>query len=81
MSNSIRTTWQHGHHNTAEISCQHCRGVIRHEPWCITSNQLVHYAYQIISDPAQLTAGDALILHSLGVRWDIKSPRVDLITR
>jgi hypothetical protein len=27
------------------------------------------YAYQIVADATKITAGDALILHSLGVAW------------
>jgi hypothetical protein len=33
---------------------------------------VVSYAYQIVADARNLTAGDALILHSLGVSWGAK---------
>jgi hypothetical protein len=57
----------------AQAACEHCKGVIRHERWCITYNSLVYYAYEIVTDPAKLTLGDLLILHSLGVTWGPKS--------
>lgn len=60
------------HHNCycAETACEHCAGVVRHEPWCITVNSLVYYAYQIVVEPSQLTLFDQLSLHSLGVTWE-----------
>ncbi len=69
MSNSIRTTWYHSNRYSADVACEHCAGIIRHEPWCITLSSNVHYAYQIVADPSKLSVGDALILHSLGVIW------------
>ena len=54
---------------TADSACGHCDGVIRHEPWCITQNASVQYAYQVVSQPTQLSAGDHLILHALGAAW------------
>lgn len=63
------TTIFHSNHYTAQSECEHCAGIIRHEPWCITVDPLVFYAYQIVAEPGKLTIGDALILHSLGVKW------------
>jgi hypothetical protein len=40
-----------------------------HEPWCMTLNAEISYAYKIVMDPTALTVGDALILHSLGAAW------------
>jgi hypothetical protein len=69
MSKASSTTWFHSNRYTAESSCEHCGGVLRHESWCITVDATVYYAYQIVLDPGKLTAGDALILHALGVTW------------
>jgi hypothetical protein len=59
----------HSNRYYAEAACEHCAGVIRHEPWCITRNQLVYYAYETALDPGKLTLSDQLILHALGVSW------------
>ena len=69
MSDTTETTRYHSNRYNAQAACEHCEGIIRHEPWCITLDPLVYYAYQIVADPSKLTAGDALILHSLGVTW------------
>jgi hypothetical protein len=58
--------------NSADSACGHCDGVICHEPWCITQNTSVQYAYQVISDPSCLSPGDHLVLHALGVAWTEK---------
>jgi hypothetical protein len=50
-------------------SCDHCAGVSAHEPWCITCNAVVRYAFEAASGPNHLTLGDELILHALGVEW------------
>jgi hypothetical protein len=57
-------------HSIRYSACEHCGGIIRHETWCIARDPVVYYAYQIVADPTMLTIGDALILHSLGVRWE-----------
>jgi hypothetical protein len=62
----------HSNRYNAQAACEHCEGIIRHEPWCITIHPAVFYAYQIVADPSKLTLGDALILHSLGVIWEGK---------
>ena len=59
----------HSNQYSADSACAHCEGVIRHEPWCITQNESVQYAYQAVSDPGQLSRGDHLILHALGAKW------------
>jgi hypothetical protein len=56
----------------SDSACGHCDGVIRHEPWCITESPSVQYAYQVVSDPSHLNAGDHLILHALGAAWTAK---------
>ena len=63
----------HSNRYNAQAACEHCEGIIRHEPWCITIDPAVFYAYQIVADPSKLTRGDALILHSLGVIWGGKA--------
>jgi hypothetical protein len=67
-----RATIFHSNRYHAQAACEHCEGVIRHEPWCITLHPLVFYAYQIVADPSKLSVGDAIILHSLGVIWGAK---------
>ena len=49
--------------------CNHCAGVASHEPWCITRNTLVRYAFGAASGGNHLTLGDELILHALGAEW------------
>jgi hypothetical protein len=62
----------HSNRYTADSACGHCHGAIRHEPWCITQNASVQYAYQALSDPSQLSPGDHLVLHALGAAWTPK---------
>jgi hypothetical protein len=57
---------------SANSVCGHCGGVLRLEPWCVTQNASVQYAYQLISDPSHLSLGDRLILHALGAAWTAK---------
>ena len=57
---------------SADSACGHCDGTIRHEPWCITQNASVQYAYQAVTDPGHLSPGDHLILHALGAAWTAK---------
>ena len=53
----------------ATTPCDHCLGIVDHEPWCVSRDPKVQYAYAIVSDPCVLTYRDSLILHSLGVTW------------
>lgn len=53
----------------AAAPCEHCEGVVRHEPWCITRNPNVMHAWESVMDPAKLSLHDQLILHALGVAW------------
>jgi hypothetical protein len=59
----------HSNQYNAESACGHCEGVVRHEPWCVTQNASVQYAYRALSDPGHLSTGDQLILHALGAAW------------
>lgn len=69
MSTPQASIWQHSNKYSADSACEHCQGVVRHEPWCITRNELVLYAYEAVIDASALTEGDNLILHALGVSW------------
>jgi len=69
MSGSARSVLFHSNRYSADSACEHCEGVVRHEPWCITQNTIVSYAYRAILDPSTLTVHDELILHALGVTW------------
>ena len=69
MADDTPTVWFHSNRYSEQVACEHCAGIIRHEPWCITANPLVNYAYEVVADPGKLTFGDALILHSLGAMW------------
>lgn len=53
----------------AQGVCEHCRGVNKHESWCVILDPKVSYARQIVNEASKLTFSDALILHSLGVTW------------
>jgi hypothetical protein len=66
----------HSNKYSADLACGHCDGVIRHEPWCITQNASVRYAYQVITDPTYLSLADHLILHALGVAWTVQKVRL-----
>jgi hypothetical protein len=66
----------HSNKYSADLACGHCDGVIRHEPWCITQNASVRYAYQVITDPTHLSLADHLILHALGVTWTAQKIRL-----
>ena len=55
--------------------CSHCAGVTTHEAWCGTHNVFVQYAFLAVLNN-DLTIGDTLILHALGVKWDRSLPDV-----
>lgn len=52
------TTWHHSNKYSAEDACEHCSGVVRHEPWCITRSPNVIYAYAAVLDADNLSEGD-----------------------
>ena len=62
--------WYHFNRYNALGACEHCQGIIHHEPWCMFVVPIVKYASEIVADRSKLTRGDALILHALGVTWD-----------
>jgi hypothetical protein len=63
------STWYHSNAYSADAACELCAGIIRHESWCITRNELVVYAYEAVLDASKLSLGDQLMLHALGVVW------------
>ena len=69
MSFSTPTKLYHGNRYSADKECEHCHGIIRHEPWCITRNAAVSNAYESVLNENKLTDHDRLILHALGVSW------------
>lgn len=73
MPTSDRSNWYHSNQYSADSACEHCLGIVRHEPWCITRNRIVSYAYAALLDSDKLTTEDELILHALGVTWTGKS--------
>ena len=58
----------------ASERCLHCECLTDHQPWCITQNPGVRYAFTVAVYPNLLTLQDSLILHALGVTWTKKSP-------
>jgi hypothetical protein len=62
-------SWYHSNQYNAQVACEHCGGVVRHEKWCITCDPVVQYAYSAVLEPEKLTLCDRLILHALGVSW------------
>ena len=49
----------HSNQYSADSACGHCEGVVRHEPWCVTQNAGVQYAYGRHTDSSR---GAALLL-------------------
>ena len=73
--NSAPTAFRfHSNRYSSDRTCEHCEGTIRHEPWCITNNELIRYAYQAVLNADTLSAGDHISLHALGVRWIPNTP-------
>ena len=66
---STTNPWIHSNRYSADAACEHCEGIVRHEPWCITRSSEVLYAFEAVLDADKLTMGDRLILHALGVAW------------
>ena len=69
MVTQSKAVWHHSNKYSADTACEHCDGVVRHEPWCITRSPEVLYAYGAVLQAERLTEGDKLILHALGVAW------------
>jgi hypothetical protein len=67
---------RHSNRYSADSACAHCDGVVHHESWCATQNANARYAFEVVLDPAQLSVGDEVNLHALGVVWTTVKPRV-----
>lgn len=70
LPDSSSVTWFHSNRYNAQAACEHCKGVVRHERWCVMVDPVVHYPYEVVLDAAKLTLADRLILHALGVAWE-----------
>jgi hypothetical protein len=66
--------------HSANPACSHCSGVNSHEPWCRAHNVFVEYAFLAVLNN-DLSIGDTLILHALGVKWDRSLPDVSRHSR
>ena len=60
---------RHSNRYSADSACAYCDGVVHHESLCATQNANAHYAFEAVLDPTQLSVGDELNLHALGVVW------------
>ena len=60
---------RHSNRYSADSACAYCDGVVHHESWCATQNANAYYAFEVVVNPTQLSAGDEVILHALGVVW------------
>ena len=74
MSIHQQVVSRHERKLVASKRCRHCECLTDHQPWCITQNPDVRYAFTITVYPNLLTLQDSLILHALGVTWAKKSP-------
>lgn len=73
MSARQQTESSHSDQYSESSICDHCAGATSHEPWCITCNAVVRYAFGAASGGGYLALGDELILHALGVEWSGKA--------
>ena len=71
--NNLNSSHQSGRYN-AGTACEHCQAIMDHEPWCVTKDPRVCYAYEIVAEASKMTLADTLILHSLGVVWAESRP-------
>lgn len=69
MSTRQQTESSRSNPDSTVAVCNHCAGVHSHEPWCVTCNAVVRYAFGLASEGGHPTLGDKLILHALGVEW------------
>ena len=74
MSIHQQVVSRHERKLVATKRCRHCECRTDHQPWCITQNPDVRYAFMITVYPNLLTIQDSLILHALGVTWAKKLP-------
>ena len=69
MSSIDGEAWLHSNQYSADKACEHCEGIIRHEPWCLTRSPIILYAYKAVLDAGKLAPGDHIQLHGMGVAW------------
>jgi hypothetical protein len=69
MSVENQLPLRHSNRYSADSACPYCDRVVRHESWCATQNANAYYAFEAVLDPTQLSVGDELSLHALGVVW------------
>jgi hypothetical protein len=62
---SKQSPLSHSNKYSADSACGHYEGVVRHEPWCVTQNASVQYAYRVISDPSHLSRRLACFRHCM----------------
>ena len=69
MSVENQLPLHHSNRYSADAACAYCDGVVHHESWCATQNANTYYAFEAVLDSTQLSVGDELSLHALGVVW------------
>ncbi len=52
MSDNSTTTFCHSNQYHAQAACEHCEGIVRHEPCCITLDPVVYYAMRSLPTQA-----------------------------
>ena len=52
-----------------DFTCARCGGFVLCESWCESVNARVSYARDVALHPNNLSFGDRILLHALGVRW------------
>lgn len=68
---NLADVWTHSNRYHAASACVNCEGIIRHENWCAAVNTNTEYAFLSILEPAVMLEADHIILHGLGVRWNM----------
>ena len=66
---------RHSNRYSADSACAYCDGVVHHESWCAPQNANAYYAFEAVLDPTQLSVGDEVNLHALGVVWTTVKPQ------
>lgn len=63
----------HSNRYSMESACGFCHGIVYHEDWCITKNDNVHYAWEVVRDAEALLDDDRAYLKAVGIEW--KNPQ------
>jgi hypothetical protein len=73
--NTAQTSYRsHSNRYSSDRACEHCEGIIRHETWCITNNEVIRYAYQAVLNAESL----APVTTSVCMRWGFDGLRIRL---